>query len=310
VLHFDFQPRSHEAFGGAIVAGTTKTLANQTLDATTTELRYFAETAKDNLVRITATPVTPGMDVRISMLNNDESTRLAIDAGGSDVAETHRYGQNASGFNAWKVTANIPGTYALEVKVDPAFYKVMATSTAFADACTGGTQHTLIDKTGLGFNPRDEGLTAAIAAPAGFTFYGNPVTDFVVASNGFLSFNTSITSSNFFVAELPDGRGETNIAPAWDDLVEVVVCTKTVGGKLVVQWTGTEFSFFGPGAPVQMQAILDPADDSIEYVYGPNMLADGRGASSGVQTLAGDEATGIGAFSTFLAPSTSKKLVP
>jgi hypothetical protein len=306
----DFIPRVHEAFGGAIAAGMTRTLANQTLDATTTELRYFAEVAAENIVRITATPATPGMDVRIALLDSAEATRLAIDANGADAAETHRFAQNSSGFTAWKVTANVPGTYTLEVAVVAPFYKVQTTSQMFVDACSGGTQHTLINKSGTNPNPQDEGITDPIAAPAGFTYYGDPVTSFVASSNGFLSFDTNIVNANFSVDELPDGLGETHIAPAWDDLVGVVVCTKTTAnGKLVVQWTGREFGIFELGDRVQFQAILDPANDSIEFVYGPNHEADGSLAVSGVQNLAGDEATQIGSFSAFIAPSTSKKLV-
>ena len=60
--------------------------------------------------------------------------------------------------------------------------------------------------------------------------------------------------------------------------------------------------------PDASSAILDPATDSVEFVYGPDHAADGSNAVSGVQSRAGDEATQVGAFSAFIAPATSKKL--
>ncbi|MBX3156463.1 MAG: hypothetical protein KF773_10725 [Deltaproteobacteria bacterium] len=304
--HFDvsFDQRVHDNFGGPIAAGTTQTRANETLTSFQPERRYFADTAPGNFVTITATPTTPGMDVAIKLLANDESTRATIDVAGANGVESLRFVQDASGFTAFKVDANLLGTYRLEVKVEPPFYTVATTATAFADACTGGTAQPLLDATGF-FDPTDEGLTAPIAAPAGFSFYGAAAASFVVSSNGFLSFHTSTTNAAFFPSVLPDGVGDANIAPAWTDLAGVAVCTKTVGGKLVVQWTGTERASF---LPVQFQAILDPGDDSIEFVYGPNHGPAGFSAVAGVQTTTGDEATLIGAFSAFIAPNTSKKL--
>jgi hypothetical protein len=91
----------------------------------------------------------------------------------------------------------------------------------------------------------------------------------------------------------------------------VVVCSKTVAGKLVVQWRGRDLE--GIGQQVEVQAILDPADDSIEIVWGPNQQAKGNtsdpdGATAGVQNRTGDEATQIGANTAYATPNTSKKL--
>jgi hypothetical protein len=218
---------------------------------------------------------------------------------------------NGSGFAAFTVHAGgavaTVGTYSITVQVDAPFYSVANSATAFADACTGGTIRTLKDKTGSPAPvPQDEGITDPISAPAGFTYYGAATTSFVVSSNGFLSFDTTIIDSGVTPAALPDGVGATSIAPLWDDLDQVVVCTKTVGSKLVVQWIGVEFSFFGINPTVAFQAILDPADDSIEFVYGTQQATGLRGVS-GVQDRTGIEATAVTTFSA-VTPNTSKKL--
>jgi hypothetical protein len=195
-------------------------------------------------------------------------------------------------------------TYNLTVVVAPPFYTMHTGATTFADACTGGTTVPLI---ATGLSPaNDEGLSAPITAPAGFTFYGAATTDFVISSNGFLSFDDTLTDSMFTPAPLPDGVGEVSIAPYWQDLENIVVCTKVVGGKTVVQWTGDEFN---SGIGVQFQAILDPATGSMELLYGPNQMADGTtGAIAGVESLDGSQATETGDAAAFATANHSTLL--
>ena len=65
-----------------------------------------------------------------------------------------------------------------------------------------------------------------------------------------------------------------------------------------MQWTGDEFN---TGLGVEFQAILDPGDGSIEFVYGPDHASNGTStnfqgqhAIAGVQTTTGSEATMTG----------------
>ena len=99
------------------------------------------------------------------------------------------------------------------------------------------------------------------------------------------------------------------IAPFWDDLSNIVICTKTVGSSLVVQWNGTLFS---PSSTViQFQAILDPTDNSIEYVYQSQASSRRVGVTVGVEDQAG--AYGVQyEFDTAgtVTPSSSIKLTP
>ena len=130
----------------------------------------------------------------------------------------------------------------------------------------------------------------------------------MISSNGYISFDIT-DDGTMFEGPIPDGLGTANIMPLWEALDTTVVCKKVVGTKTIIQWTGAEIFF---GAPAQFQAILDTADSSIEYVYGPNNQSDGTdlGAIGGVQNPAGDQATetGDGNVAPFAAPNSSVKL--
>jgi len=125
------------------------------------------------------------------------------------------------------VESNVAGlaTFTISIKVDPPFYTSHDSATAFDDACTGGTMLTLVATSS--FPAQDEGLTAAVNAPAGFQLFGVAAPQFLVSSNGFISFDTTLTSAVGFPSTMPDGSGEVNVAAFWDDLDNIVVCSKT-----------------------------------------------------------------------------------
>jgi hypothetical protein len=135
----------------------------------------------------------------------------------------------------------------------------------------------------------------------------------VISTNGFISFNAGLASAYNNPVELPDGIGDVNVAPFWMDLDQVVVCTKTTGTKTTIQWTGGTFDFLDP---VQFQVILDTADNSMEFVYGPGHMSDGTDvffqspAIAGVQNTAGDDSTtsGDANVAPFATANTSLKL--
>jgi hypothetical protein len=193
-----------------------------------------------------------------------------------------------------------PATWAFKVGPEP--YAIAPSSTAFADACVGGAT--------LAINgSNDEGVTGPITLPAGFKFFAQPVSQMIASTNGWLSIDTSITTGIYSNVAIPSSSDPNGfIAPYWNDLEVDSICTKTVGNKLVVQWSGT---LFASSTTIQFQAILDPADSSIEYVYGPNQ------AQTGVSTTVGVEDQG-GAFGVqyeydttgSITPNTSLKLTP
>jgi hypothetical protein len=291
-----------------VVAPHTATTTGETVAAGDFH-RYYFTTTPGNKVTITAHPTVVTDNPVASVLKPDETIKKAGNGAGIGADEVISYVQDSTGYTAFQVSnalAAVAMTYDLTIDVQPPFYTKHTGATTYADACTGGTNVTLTDT--------DEGYSAAIAAPAGFTFYGNATTQFKISSNGFITFNAAATGTSFAPAALPDGVGKVNIAPFWQDLENTVVCTKTVGTKFVVQWTGDEFN---TGLGVQFQAVLDPADGSIEFVYGPNHMSDGTSVSfqglhaiAGVQAAPGDQATqtGNGSVAAFATANTAVKL--
>jgi len=153
--------------------------------------------------------------------------------------------------------------------------------------------------------------SAPIAAPSGFELHGSStgITSFVVSSNGFLSFDTTITEALFDTFSLrdPTAVGVVHVAPHWDDLEDVIVCTKLSAGARIVQWEGFDFTHF-PGN-VQFQAILD-SSGTIEFVYGPLHFTNGDTATVGTQDLAGDDVLELGLDQPVEVPLSSIKLTP
>jgi hypothetical protein len=286
----DFEPRTYTDLMD-IVAPHTTTNAGDTVAAADSH-RYYFTTTPGNLVTITVHPTVTDDPIARTLLAN-ETLKAGGNLTGVGLDEVISYVQDASGFTAFDVSNAVAAamTYDLTVAVTPPFYTKHTGATAFADACAGGTNVPLSDT--------DEGLSDPIAAPAGFTFYGVATTDFVISTNGFISFDDTIADPTFETVPLPDGVGQVSIAPFWQDLENVVVCTKVVGGKTVIQWTGDEFA---SGLSVQTQAVLDPATESVELVYGPNQIADGTTADlftgaaavAGVQNADGSQATETG----------------
>ncbi|HEY6034574.1 MAG TPA: hypothetical protein VIV58_09955, partial [Kofleriaceae bacterium] len=291
----------------AITAPHTTQLNAETVAANDGH-RYYFTTAPGNLVTITVHP-TGGADAVIDTLLATETSKDNINNGGGGADETFTFVQDATGYTPFRVTESggAAMTYDLTVDVQPPYYSEHAGATAYADACTGGTTVTL---TATGSFPGDdEGLSAPIATPTGFTFFGNATTQFVLSSNGVLSFNTGLASALPGANVMPDGVGNANISAFWSDLQNVVICTKTVGTKLVIQWTGDEYN---SGTGVAFQTILDPTDSSIEFVYGAGQAANGTTdpGSAGVQSTDGVQgtSTGDGSVAGFAAPNTAVKL--
>jgi hypothetical protein len=200
-----------------------------------------------------------------------------------------------------------PPTWTVNLTGPP--YSTSTGTTTYADACVGGTMQTLIP-TGTTFPAVDEGLTAPITLPAGFKFFGQPASQFIASSNGWLSVDTTLTTSALGNVAMPSTATPNGlIAPYWDDLDEIAICTKTIGTKLVVQFSGNLFS---PSTTlVQFQAIFDGADNSIEFVYGPNQQGNGSSSTVGLEDQSGTYAvqSSFNASGSVL-PDTAKKFTP
>ena len=161
----------------------------------------------------------------------------------------------------------------------PTNYAAAPASTLYDDACVGGTVQTLDGSV-------DEGRTSPIEVPPGFVFFGAAVPHVKASTNGWLTLDTTVTASDFSNNMMPDQATPNGlIAPYWDDLDDMVICTKIVNGALVVQWNGDLYS--SNSTVVQFQTILDPSDDSIQFVYGPSHQPDGSSATVGIEDPTG-----------------------
>jgi hypothetical protein len=143
---------------------------------------------------------------------------------------------------------------------------------------------------GTGNGPaNDEGLSAAIATPAGFKYYGVAAPALRVSTNGWLTLAGIPTDAAFANTSIPDAAAPNGIvAPYWDDLASVTACRKLVGSRLTIQWDGV---LFGTTTAVHVQAILDGSTNSVELVYATNTAALGDSATIGLEDQAGAHAT-------------------
>lgn len=291
-FNLDFEPRAFTDLDTATV-GTPITKMDQPLDGTTSVQRYLVRTGAGNGLSITADP-DPTLSVTITRLAADEAALGSASGALGNAAELQSI-QGSSGWTAFEVTTalNLVGTeFDLTVNAtDPVTYTQSAGATTFSDACTGGVAVPLEDD--------DEGRsTALVNAPTGFEFFGLAVPQLRVFSNGFLSFDTGLVcpstggSCFFSNADIP-AAGNPNglIAPYWDDLQTVTVCRKTSGTKLIVQWEGVRWN---TTTTVQFQAILDGANNTIEFVYGGSQMATGDSATIGIENQVGSAGSKVG----------------
>ena len=301
----NFGPQTYHNFG-ALAAGSTTMVADEPLTTAIPERRFFLEAPTNSTVTVTVTPDTVTFNPVLAIVGNDETDRFTIDDGIVNQAETFTYTQNGSGYTAFMVRQALlvttDQTFTVTVKIDPPKYTATSTTTPFVDVCADG----MVLDSGDVFG--DEGLTDPVPVVAGFDFFGAPSeAEFIVSTNGFLSFDAGISNADFTPATLPDGVGQASIAPLWNDILFAQLCTKTDGMKQIIQWTGEDYN---DGRLVEVQAILDASDDSIEFVYGPGNQVTGTRSATGVQQLGGLLGLGTGSFGEFVMPGTSTKLTP
>ncbi len=309
-LELDFAPQTYTDLG-AIDTDTTVTLGTETL-AAGGKNRYLAHSADGDRVITTATPATA--DVELVNLNADETAQVTLDKAGTGGAETGTFAARHTGWTAFEVTganATTSGDYALTVMPTVAgSYFAEAGATPFVDACgAGGSIIAMHADAGPSGSPDDEGLSNPINVPAGFPYYGDNAGAFVISTNGFLTFDTSIQLAQRANAALPTASPPRAIvAPLWTDLANVQVCTKTGGGKIVVQWRGTQAT---TGAIVAAQAILTAATGTIELVWDASQTDTGGDATIGVEDYAGATASQLGFDEPAqVTPGSSQLLTP
>ena len=276
-----FTRRDHTVIG-PLTTGAAATATAGTLTGAATERRYLIEGTGGDKLDVSLAPAL--FDGVLTYLDKSEGTISAVDAAGLGGTEDLKTLLSKNGWTAVSVSSNLPiattASFTLTTGVTAgAHYAKTSTTTAFDDACTGGTAVALA-------GGADTGTSAAIAVPTAFTFYGYAVANMRVNANGFLTFDTptctgSCTDLN---QDMPSTAAPNSvIAPYWADL-DTSVCTKTSGTKLIIQWSGFDFNTFGSDA---FQVILDGSNDSIEIVYSDNQQDFGADASIGLESQFG-----------------------
>ncbi len=302
-----------------LTAGTAvPTLATETTTATPPKF-YFLKTAAGNRLTITITPngATAATEkLSVQTLATDETT--VSQSTSAVLGATHSLDVTATqaGWVAFSVNDALNSAlsnYSVAITVKaPVAYTNAAGTTVFADVCPTGT---VVNTFG-----NDEGTSDPVTGPTGFKLFGAATTDFVISTNGFLAFDNAGFDAEYQNLSLPDATDTSNgvVAPYWDDLNNVVVCTKTTGTKMTIQWTGTicNLSSYAQRCldgvtKVQTQAILDGSNSTIEFVYGPLQGGTGGGATVGIEDLQSVVADQL-SFDTAgsVAASSSKKLTP
>jgi subtilisin family serine protease len=147
----------------------------------------------------------------------------------------------------------------------------------------------------------DDQITAAIALPFEFPFYGGTFGAVRIGSNGYLSFTDG--AIQYVNVPLPAASAPRNlVAPFWTDLDFRAIAgsgrarAAHVGGRFVVSFL--DVPRFGGGAPSSFQVILSP-DGAIDFQY----LHAGAGADQatvGIQNGRGDTGLLVVSSATFI----------
>ena len=288
---------------GTHASGFTVTHAAEALDATTPQRRYLLRTDPNNRVTVALHPTSAALDVSVASVTAREVPIATADAAGAGADETLAVTADARGYVAFVVNGALAtGAVDVTLTIGPPFYTVHGGTTAWTNACPGGTDVTPAD--------RDDGFTTAIALPAGFEAYGTPVSAIKISTNGWFTFDAAATigaAASRTEQALPSPVAPNNLVAAyWDDLDQVRICTKISGTKFVVQWRGVLYA--APSVAVAAQAILDAADHSVELVYAPFLEATGSSASVGVEGPGGAAGTSVVFHKSTLAAGSAVRL--
>jgi hypothetical protein len=156
-------------------------------------------------------------------------------------------------------------------------YSFTAESGTFTPLSGGGISNALSS------NTADDALSTAISIGFPFQYNCQNVTQFKVSSNGWMTFNTALTSS------LPtndlDGTGSLILAPLWDDLQ----CTNNVRYKttgtnpnrvLTIEWLNMEWNYLANNPVISFQVKLYETSNIIEFIYRQEATAVYDGSAS------------------------------
>ncbi|HJK99136.1 MAG TPA: hypothetical protein RMF84_18070 [Polyangiaceae bacterium LLY-WYZ-14_1] len=241
---------------------------------------------------------TGGTDPVVSLLNPNVTPAEVVDDTGADGTETAV--AVSEGWLSFAVQGGEAGG-TVDVSITQVFppYTDSVGSTTYESICPSS------DGTGTQLIARADEATASrtLSTFTGFSFFDEPVTGFVVSTNGWLTFDESYSGSALrFESPLGDPT-EPNalVAAQWFDVTSEV-CVLEEADQLIVEWRGDFFGFLF----MRMQAIFDQ-DGSIELVYGPGHTLNPLFGVVGLENADGTDSVGT---SLPVAPSTSILFTP
>jgi hypothetical protein len=198
-------------------------------------------------------------------------------AGATGEWSCNLYGRNVGGATGTTAWVRLFGSAG-----DEQGYSISAGDRGFTDVCTATGGVTLLDRA----HPSTaHGYGLARASLSSFELFGQPATEIVISSSGWLTVDPAHSGEMASGGSLVDGRAPDGgvIAPGWGDLWprHVSVCFLGTDAESIVQWVGRA-GLSGSSSRVEMQAVLY-ADGSIELVYGPGHAAPSRDWTHGVE---------------------------
>lgn len=137
----------------------------------------------------------------------------------------------------------------------------------------------------------DDVISAIVPLGFNFQFDGLQFSKIKVSSNGFISFDTTITSSYATNSLSGTGKPSTVIAPLWDDLHGnsgwvIKELSGSAGSHVFsVEWKNMRWRYTGSSASVSFQLKLYEATGSIEFSYNYFGAATTPSASIGLKGL-------------------------
>lgn len=251
---------------GTVMPGTDITRMDELL-AEGEPRRFLLEGAPFTELTFNLTTEVATLDGAIDILDADVDVITTIDDELAGDPETGTYLMDTD-WVAFRVYdfEEIGGAVDVTISSAPPPYTFATGSLGFTSVCPSeggaGMDHAVSDL--------DDGISeTALAIPGdlGFELFGAGVAEATISSNGWLTFTPAYAGSSNLVAAT-----RQVIAPMATDLVMDSVCTHRDGSRLIVEWRGATYDFFGAGQPIEMQAVLH-GGGRIDFIYGAGHVA-------------------------------------
>ncbi|MFK7989238.1 MAG: hypothetical protein AB8I08_24680 [Sandaracinaceae bacterium] len=236
---------------------------------------YFVRGLPGGNLTVEVTPAA-GTDAALYLLDGNAERFVTVDGIAPDAVESLTRAVGADGWFAFEVGAVAAGMVDITITQGLPPYTQAPGSTAFASICPdlGGAGVNVPFATG----GLDEGTTGIVdfTTFSGFEYYGVPVSNFQISSNGFISFSATELAGAFFAPvfflHVPV-EPTSVIAAYWYDLANDRVCMLEEAGRFIVEWAGVALDlndFTVALGSVETQVILTAATGTVEIVFGPN----------------------------------------